>query len=535
MRVIVVAFGLLASSASAQSTWYVDANAATGGEGSIDAPFRTIQEGVDACAPTGDTVEIAAATYTDTIDIIEKALTLYAPERASLAYSALYHKEAIYVEDQPPGSTVRFEGLDCYEDLGGYYYGYAYLLDATNFANIEWIGCTIDDFVYAAKLQQAQPGSIVSYMRSNLSSWFTFDSGNGAFLGGDGSAYDIVFDDCDIRNVTGLVQSGGASVEIRNCRFSYCTDLLSASGPHTIVNSTFFATGYLGIGTLFGSLSISNCLFYGSVPGGAVLTFPPGSSYAVENCTFYYAHHWSGFGWPVYAIHPHRGSTGTVSNCVFLDSHDDLPDGYEATWSITNNADELGLGSIEGVDPRIAASASWNSGIPESSRGCLLPDSPAIDAGDPLKFDPDGSRRDMGYKPYTTSVQYCHYAENVGSHGALAILQDNGSPGLSGPDEYELTLTGMLPHHFAIWVLSSGAAQIPFGTPTLCVAPPFTRGSPMLADSTGTIVTSDLDGGYLSSIFAQPGDDLYIQFWLRDSGYAWNYNLSTALAMRVMP
>ncbi|MDZ7703940.1 MAG: DUF1565 domain-containing protein [Trueperaceae bacterium] len=58
---------------------YVDSAAAPGGDGSINAPFQTITEGVAAAPPGGGGIIIVAAgTYTESV-IIDKPLTLRGP------------------------------------------------------------------------------------------------------------------------------------------------------------------------------------------------------------------------------------------------------------------------------------------------------------------------------------------------------------------------------------------------------------------------------------------------------------------------
>ena len=51
-----------------ETTVYVDASAETGGDGSIDAPFDTIQQGADAAGDAGGgLVAVAAGTYAESV------------------------------------------------------------------------------------------------------------------------------------------------------------------------------------------------------------------------------------------------------------------------------------------------------------------------------------------------------------------------------------------------------------------------------------------------------------------------------------
>ena len=56
------------------TTVFVDGNVAVSGDGTAATPYKTIQEGVDHAA-VGDTVQVAAATYTENVTI-DSALTL---------------------------------------------------------------------------------------------------------------------------------------------------------------------------------------------------------------------------------------------------------------------------------------------------------------------------------------------------------------------------------------------------------------------------------------------------------------------------
>jgi len=50
------------------ATIFVDANAASGGNGTAGAPFQTIQDAVNAAA-NGDTIEVAAGTYREQVTV----------------------------------------------------------------------------------------------------------------------------------------------------------------------------------------------------------------------------------------------------------------------------------------------------------------------------------------------------------------------------------------------------------------------------------------------------------------------------------
>jgi hypothetical protein len=68
---------LLASSASAQTTWYVDAAGTSPGTGTITDPFTSIQYAIDQVTTvSGDTVEVAPGTYCENVQFLGKVLQL---------------------------------------------------------------------------------------------------------------------------------------------------------------------------------------------------------------------------------------------------------------------------------------------------------------------------------------------------------------------------------------------------------------------------------------------------------------------------
>jgi pectin methylesterase-like acyl-CoA thioesterase len=68
---ILVAFS---ATASAATTWYVDDDCQTTQDGTTDYPYCTIQTAIGA-AVDGDTIEVAAGTYTETV-AVNKQVTL---------------------------------------------------------------------------------------------------------------------------------------------------------------------------------------------------------------------------------------------------------------------------------------------------------------------------------------------------------------------------------------------------------------------------------------------------------------------------
>ena len=87
--------------APASVTWYVDANAAAGGDGSRLNPFQTIQEGLDAAAPGElDTVLVLPGVYLENVDFLNKRVALVSE----------LGPDATTIDGGQNGSVVRITG-----------------------------------------------------------------------------------------------------------------------------------------------------------------------------------------------------------------------------------------------------------------------------------------------------------------------------------------------------------------------------------------------------------------------------------------
>ena len=75
-----------AGGVSGSSATYVDAGAAPGGLGTIDAPYQTIQQGVDGVYP-GGTVNVAAGTYIEDVNVNKNGVSLLGAGASSTTIS----------------------------------------------------------------------------------------------------------------------------------------------------------------------------------------------------------------------------------------------------------------------------------------------------------------------------------------------------------------------------------------------------------------------------------------------------------------
>jgi nitrous oxidase accessory protein NosD len=73
---------LVTPAALAQSTWWVDASAAPGGNGTSSAPFQTIQQAIAAAASPMDDVRVRPGTYVENIDYVGKSIAVRSTDGA---------------------------------------------------------------------------------------------------------------------------------------------------------------------------------------------------------------------------------------------------------------------------------------------------------------------------------------------------------------------------------------------------------------------------------------------------------------------
>jgi hypothetical protein len=155
----------------------------------------------------------------------------------------------------------------------------------------------------------------------------------------------------------------------------------------------------------------------------------------------------------------------------------------------------------------------------------LLPASPCIDTGNPADQDPDGSRLDMGAFPFDpdycgTPGSYCSAKSN--SAGCLPAMRWSGTPTLTGPDDFHVRATDVLPSKVGILIWSTeGAAEIPFFGGLRCIAAPLKRSRPLRSTPDGNgdcigVFDYPFTQGFMTSQGLQAGSRLYLQIWHRD-------------------
>lgn len=117
---------------------------------------------------------------------------------------------------------------------------------------------------------------------------------------------------------------------------------------------------------------------------------------------------------------------------------------------------------------------------------------------------------------------YCTAKTN--SAGCAASISTSGTPSLSGADDFVLTASDVINKQFGLFFFGTGPSNAPFMGGTLCVAGPHVRMTPSFSGGAGPVGTNC--NGVLSRLLPQavlinrgfqPGDQIFIQAWYRDT------------------
>ena len=226
-----------------------------------------------------------------------------------------------------------------------------------------------------------------------------------------------------------------------------------------------------------------------------------------------------------------------VSSCIARDNGQHNLHAWGGVSYSNVSGGAPGAGNID-VDPQF-----WN---PAASDWRLTPSSPCIDSGDPALLDPDGSRADMGARPYSASdcldpVAYCF--GGTSSDGACApTIELVGAPSLQAATGCSLRALGLPGARMSGLVFGlSGPQHRPWGaTSWSCVAPPRTRSAAQLS----TNVVGSCDGTLEVDLFAwlashglalAPGTIVWAQVWYRDPGAVPGSNFGAAVRFGMCP
>jgi hypothetical protein len=213
------------------------------------------------------------------------------------------------------------------------------------------------------------------------------------------------------------------------------------------------------------------------------------------------------------------GSRGHVtSSILWNNSHEQIVDDFGTTVEFSIVQDGW-RGNVK-VDPMF-----W---YPEACDFNLLPGSYAIDHGDPSMQDPDGSPCDMGAWVYDaghcgTPQTYCQ--AEADSQGCLPRIGFEGTPSLTGADDFAITADGMIDETVGLLVWGYDVGRRPFSGSVLCIAGPLVRtpvqntgGSGAAARDCSGTMGFHLSHEYMEDHGLGYGRPIFAQYLYRDAG-----------------
>lgn len=261
---------LLAGSASAQATWYVDGSACDPpGSGSQTDPFCRIQTAVDAAA-SGDTVVVRAGVYPE--DVLVPAVQLTILGESGADHTELRGPEYLPSFEISPGGNVRIEGFSCSGPGAGL---------VCNEAVVRIVGCVLHDLT---GIRSVGPGL-----------------GGGGIWAVDS---DVTVSECRFENT--LANAGGAiaalrsNLRVEDCEFAGVHGQFSYEGgalwlldsSTTIARCAFSGFFVFNHGSAIwanrGEIALEDCHFENNLVGdyaGAVAVFDADA--AIRGCSFH--------------------------------------------------------------------------------------------------------------------------------------------------------------------------------------------------------------------------------------------------------
>ncbi len=186
-----------------------------------------------------------------------------------------------------------------------------------------------------------------------------------------------------------------------------------------------------------------------------------------------------------------------------------------------------------------SATPNDHAGRSVSSAGDLNLDG----VGDFVFGIPDGPSQEgqaqvhISQAPFAST--YC--SAKVNSQGCLPAISYEGLPSASIANNFRVKASNVINQKIGLLLWGRGPLNLPFFGGTLCVGAPQRRTTPQ--SSAGSLGAPDCSGEY-SFHFSQaymvaesilPGDQIYAQYWSRDTADAFGVGLTDALSFRVVP
>jgi predicted outer membrane repeat protein len=455
----VVAAALFSASASAQTTWHVDATAAGPGVGNAELPFPTIQDAIDQALPD-DSVLVAPGTYIENLTGLggRSLLSTHGPDLT-------------IIDGAQSGSVIRSCGNEptCNSQVGH---------------------VVIDGFTLTNGLANRGGGLFCSFGNLDVRNCILVGNSTPVFDGNGGAGVlartNSSFTDC--RFVDNFANGDGGAFR------------LEGEGSHTFLRC------------VFDSNTGGN--------GGAVETHEAtGSIVAIfDRCTFANNHAVT-HGGAIRKETSFGGGSVTITNCIVVGNTPDQLSGENITvrYSDVQDGWSTGPGNID-ADPLFWSPSEGDYYLrPESP--CIDSGDPAV-FGDPdgSVLDMGAFRFDLTHGGCTPTT-YCSAKSN--SLDCPTTIGHSGTLSVSGTDDFNILATSVIANQHGILIWSADALEQPFMGGTLCVRPPIIRtpvqnsgGDVGCAGAYSFPFTHD----YLGSHLLTAGNAIFAQYWYRDPG-----------------
>ena len=308
------------------ATIYVDGSNTGTEDGSSGNPYNTIQEGVDAAA-NGDTVQVAAGTYTENVDLTSastmtsETTLVSASGAATTIIDADSNGSGIIMDSNwtVDGFTIQNGTGTANVDLGGAVVGGGIYIDAKTNITIQNSTITNNSAANAG-------GGLVTIDTTNSTIFNCTFSSNSSSTGG-GALFDSI--------------AGNQSWTVTDCTFN---DNTATDDTGSAIR--FFDQG----GGTNNSITLSGCIFSNNTSDDSCVVLSDGSTTTVTNCLFYSN---DATGTPRGALiisTTNLDVTATVTNCTFANnSLNGITLGTSAASTVTVRNSIFSGNSLNGI------------------------------------------------------------------------------------------------------------------------------------------------------------------------------------------
>ncbi|MEQ8763974.1 MAG: right-handed parallel beta-helix repeat-containing protein [Planctomycetota bacterium] len=394
-------------------TYYVDVNAAGGGDGSQLAPYQTIQAAINA-ASTGDTIEIAAGSYQQGQLTCSKGLTLRGAGSSATILDGDDTNRILYADAISGVLTIEAMTLTNGRSSVGQGGG-LYLRNGT----VTIQDCVISNHTAEDSDSDATGGAILA-SQVNLTLTRCVISGcsvsapggiDGFAHGGALYCYEgtTSLEDCELTGNTstwngGAIEGNNTTLTVSGCTFQDNQATGFAGGALELINcggAIITRARFLGnqanaesgaVDLYSSSATIENCLFAGNLTtlntAGVAVTTDSGATATLRHCTI--AGH-SGAA----AVLVRSGTSLDIVNSILWDNSSGA---FSSAGTLTVTYSDVeggqaGTGNIDS-DPLFVDSANGDyrlgTGSPCIDAGTTISDPPETDLeGDPRNVDGD--------------------------------------------------------------------------------------------------------------------------------------------------